>query len=131
MGGVADRIGNKLAIIIAFVLMSAALIWVLAARELWMFYLFAIAFGFAYGGFSTLLSLIPAELFGLGSLGVILGAVHFSVAIGEAVGPTLAGRIFDITDSYQLAFQVCIALSIIAVILALFLRPIIDIKEEG
>ena len=130
MGGVADRIGNKLALVVVFVLMSAALLWLLAAKEPWMFYLFAIAFGFAYGGWATLISLIPAELFGLGSLGVILGAVHFSVATGEALGPTLAGRIFDITGSYQPAFIICAALSMIAIVLALFLRPITEVRAE-
>jgi len=130
MGGVADRIGNKLALVVVFVLMSAALLWLLVAKEPWMFYLFAIAFGFAYGGWATLLSLIPAELFGLGSLGVILGAVHFSVATGEALGPTLAGGIFDITGSYQPAFTICAALSMIAIVLALFLRPITEVRAK-
>ena len=123
MGGVADRIGNRLALIIVFILMSAALLWLLTAKELWMFYLFAVAFGFAYGGWATLISLIPAEFFGLGSIGVILGAVHFSVATGEALGPTLAGGIFDVAGRYQPAFLICAALSIMAIILALFLRP--------
>ena len=123
MGGFADRIGSKLALIAVFILMTAALLWLPTAKGLGMLYLFAIAFGFAYGGWATLISLIPAELFGLGSLGVILGAVHFSVATGEAVGPTLAGRIFDVTGSYQPAFLVCAALSFIAIILALFLKP--------
>jgi len=123
MGGVADRIGNKLALIVVLVLMSAALLWLTTAKDLWMFYLFAIAFGFAYGGWATLLSLIPAELFGLGSLGVILGTVHFSVATGEALGPTLAGSIFDVTSSYQPAFLISAALCTIASVLALFLKP--------
>ena len=128
VGGFADRIGSKLALIAVSILMTAALLWLPTAKELGMFYLFAIAFGFAYGGWATLLSLIPAELFGLGSLGVILGAVHFSVATGEAVGPTLAGVVFDVTGSYQPAFLVSAALSFIAIVLALFLRPITDVR---
>lgn len=123
MGSAGDRIGNKLAITIGFIIMLVALLWLLAAKELWMFYLFAVIFGFGYGGWAALLSPIVAELFGLSSLGVILGAVTFGLAIGEAVGPALAGRIFDITSSYQPAFLVCAALSIVAIILALFLRP--------
>ena len=124
IGSASDRIGNKLAVTTCFILMSVALLWLLVTKELWMFYLFAVVFGFAYGGWAALISLMVAELFGLSSLGVILGAVTFGLTIGEAIGPTLAGRIFDITSSYQLAFLICVGLSIIAIILALFLKPI-------
>jgi len=124
MGSAGDRVGNKLAITVCFILMSAALLWLLVTKELWMFYLFAVVFGFAYGGWAALISLMAAELFGLSSLGVILGAVTFGVATGEAIGPILAGRIFDITSSYQPAFLICAGLSIIAIILAVFLKPI-------
>ena len=124
MGSAGDRIGNKLVITVCFILMSVALLWLLVTKELWMFYLFAVVFGFAYGGWAALISLMVAELFGLSSLGVILGAVTFGLTIGEAIGPTLAGRIFDITSSYQTAFLICVGLSIIAIILALFLKPI-------
>ena len=131
MGSAGDRIGNKLAITICFILMSVALLWLLATKELWMFYLFAVIFGFAYGGWAALMSLIVAELFGLSSLGVILGAVIFSVTIGEAIGPALAGGIFDITSSYQPAFLICTTLSIITIILVLFLRPITNKGGEN
>ncbi len=124
MGSAGDRIGNKLAITVCFILMSATLLWLLVTKELWMFYLFAVVFGFAYGGWAALISLMVAELFGLSSLGVILGAVNFGLTIGEAIGPALAGRIFDITSSYQPAFLICAGLSIIAIILAVFLKPI-------
>jgi len=129
MGNAGDRIGNKIALTSCFSLMLVALLWLLAAEELWKFYLFATIFGFAYGGLVALLSPILAELFGLSSLGAILGVVTFSWSIGEAVGPALAGRLFDVTGSYELAFWACAALCIIAVILVLFLRPFTNARE--
>lgn len=128
MGTTADRIGNRLATTICFCVMSADLLWLLVTNELWMFYPFAAIFGFTYGGLVALMSPLLAELFGLGSLGVVLGVVHFIWTIGEAVGPALAGRIFDTTGSYQLAFLVCAVLGVITIILALFLRPITDVS---
>ncbi len=129
MGSAGDRIGNKAALIICFSLMSIALLWLQLAKEVWMLYLFAAIFGFAYGGKSTLLSPMVAELFGLSSLGVILGVIEFTLAIGGAIGPALAGHIFDITGSYQLAFLVCVAASIVGLILALLFRP--TTREEA
>jgi len=88
-----------------------------------MFYLFAILDGIAHGTFFTLISPLLAELFGLRSLGAALGVVIFVGTIGGAIGPVLAGHLFDITSSYQLAFLICLAFSVTAVILILFLSP--------
>ena len=118
-----DRIGNKSAMIIGFILMAAALLWLMAAKEVWMLYLFGVAFGFASNGLIALMPPMIAELFGLGSLGVLLGIVNAGGAIGEATGPVLTGGIFDITGSYQWAFLICAALSVIGIILSTLLRP--------
>lgn len=125
MGGAGDRIGNRLAAAVCFILMSAALFWLLGAREVWMLYLFAAVFGFAYGGFAALQSPIVAELFGMSSLGMILGSVIFIGTIGDAIGPVLTGGIFDITGSYHQAFLICAIVAIIGFILTFFLRPIV------
>ena len=55
--------------------------------------------------------------------GYFLGATVFSMGIGEAVGPVLAGRIFDVTHNYNPAFLICAILSIGAGIIVLFLEP--------
>jgi len=123
MGNAGDRIGNKPALIIAIVLMIAALLLIRSAKELWMFYLFAVLFGFSWGGGAALHSPITAELFGLRSHGAILGIVVFAGAIGAAAGPAMAGRLFDMAGSYQVAFLILIVVSIIGLILATLLRP--------
>ena len=119
---------DKPAIIIGFIVMIIALSWVVVAKELWMLYLFAIIFGFSYGGLMTLQSPMVADLFGLHAHGVILGAVVFSTTIGGAIGPLLAGYIFDITSSYHLAFLVYVALSVVS--LALIWRLRLTSKEN-
>ncbi len=123
MGGAGDRIGNKLALIVCFILMAVAMFWLLGAKEVGMFYLFAIIFGFAYGGIAALQSPIVAELFGLGSHGAILGSITSITTVGCSIGPVLAGGIFDITGSYNQAFLICATIAVIAIILSLLLRP--------
>jgi len=130
MGSAGDRIGNKSALVVCFVFFSAAFLWLQVARELWMLYLFAVIYGFAHGGFFALASPIVAELFGLSSHGALLGTVFFSGTIGGAIGPVLSGHIFDITGSYQLAFLVCITLSVIGLILTLLLKPTTNKREK-
>ena len=123
MGGIADRIGNKSAFIISFIVMSASFFWLIVAREMWMLYVFGIILGFAYGALSPLMSPMVAELFGLTSHGAIFGVTFLAAEIGEAVGPVLTGSIFDVTSSYQWAFLLCAVLSVVGIILSSLLRP--------
>jgi len=123
MGSAGDRIGNRLALIICFIILVTALFWLRLADELWMLYLFAVIYGVAHGGFLALISPTVAGLFGTSSHGVLLGIVFFSGTIGGAIGPILAGYIFDTASSYQLAFLICAAMSVTGTILASLLRP--------
>jgi MFS family permease len=123
IGRFADRAGTKPSMMITFMLTAVILLWLVMASELWMLYLFAIIYCLAYGGLSILFSPMTAELFGLRSQGVIFGIVSFFGTIGNTTGPFLAGRIFDVTNSYQLAFFVCIVVSLLGLVLAWRVKP--------
>lgn len=123
MGNIADRIGNKAAFIISFGIMSASFFWVMVSQEEWMLYLFGGIFGFAYGALSPLMSPIVAELFGLSSHGAIFGFTFLMGEIGEAIGPVVAGGIFDVTGSYQWAFIFSAVISILGIALSSLVRP--------
>ena len=124
MGAVSDALGKKSTFIIAFSSMASSMVLIQFANEAWIFYLFALLYGVAHGAIFTLISPMTAELFGLGSLGAILGTILFIGTIGGSVSPFLAGYIFDITGSYQLAFLFCLVLSVVAIVLLLFLKPL-------
>jgi MFS family permease len=118
MGSVADRIGNKRSLLINFFLLAISLLWLLRVRDLGMFYLFAVVFGFSWGGLAIFNSLMTAEVFGLKAHGAIMGLVTFVYTTGSAIGPVLAGHIFDITGSYNSAFMVTAALGVAGFIAA-------------
>jgi OFA family oxalate/formate antiporter-like MFS transporter len=124
LGSAADRIGNRRVIVLSFVIIMASLFWIMLASKLWMFYLFAIAFGFSCGGIGAIESPLVAGLFGLSSHGVIYGVIHVGFTVGAAIGPLLTAHIYDLTDSYQVAFLTCAAVGIVGIILAIVLRPI-------
>jgi len=121
MGFISDRVGGRLALSACVILATLALIWLLFAKEIWMFYLFAGVFGFAYGGTVSLLTVVAAELFGLKFLGVIFGSAFVLGSVGGALGPLLAGTIFDITGGYSLALLICVILGTLTIILGLIL----------
>jgi len=119
VGAISDRLGVRWSLALNFILLIVALLWLQMAESLSMLRPFAFAFGFAYGGIMGLQSVLSANLFGLSSLGLILGSVTFIYTIGSAVGPLLSSYIFDITGSYRSAFFICALLDAVALIVVL------------
>ena len=124
MGGVADRIGNRSALMIVLIVSVVAFLLLLVARELWMLYLFAVLYGVGLWAASAITSPLTADLFGLKSHGTILACTVLVSAVGGAIGPVVVGHIFDVTGSYQLGFILCVALSITGLITIMLLRPV-------
>ena len=119
-----DRIGSKRVIIVCFILLMVELLWLQMANDLWMLYLFAVFYGITHGGFFTAISPIVAEFFGISAHGVLFGIVAFSGTIGGAIGPFVAGYIFDITAGYSLAFWLGTLVSTLGLMLIVLLKPI-------
>lgn len=126
-----DRIGSKKAMILCFILLIAGLLWLQMANELWMLYVFAVIYGIAHGGYFTTMSPIVAEFFGLNAHGVLFGIVAFSGTIGGAIGPILAGYIFDVTAGYGLAFWICTLMSASGLLLLLLLKQVDAIRQKN
>jgi MFS family permease len=124
MGAASDRAGIRLAMVISFALMALSLAWLLYAGTAWALYLFAVIFGFAYGGMQTLFSPLVAELFGLRSHGIILGAAAFIGTVGAVIGPIFAGYIFDAMGSYSYAFLICAILAGGGIAVSLFIKAV-------
>jgi len=125
-----DRIGSKRAMIACCILLIIGLLWVQAAEELWMLYLFAVIYGVAHGGHFTAISPIVAEFFGISAHGFLFGIVAFTGTVGGAIGPILAGYIFDVTEGYRMAFWIFTLMSALGLALLLFLKPIDGERQE-
>jgi MFS family permease len=124
MGMVNDRIGGKGSLIVCFVVLLCGLVWLQVARTVWMLFLFAAIYGVAHGSFFTVVSPTIAELFGTLSHGVLFGIILFSGMVGGSVSPIMAGRIFDTTGSYQIAFIMLTGVAAIGLALITLLKPL-------
>lgn len=121
MGFFFDRIGGKGALVLCFIPLIASLIAFLFIAEPGYLYAAVVVYGFAHGGFFTVVSPIVAEYFGLRSHGTLFGFIIFVGTIGGVTGPILAGRIFDSTGSYFLAFSSLAGLAVIGLLLVALL----------
>ena len=106
MGIVSDILGRKLAVAGCTLIVAGAILWLVQAEDLWHLYLFALVFGFFYSGFGTSGAALVSDTFGLGKIGTIFGLLEASFGIGAATGPFIGGIIFDVSQSYSLAFLI-------------------------
>lgn len=122
VGIASDRIGRKLPAIICALLMAGAMVWLMWAQDLWMLYLFVLVFGFASTGLSTAMGALIGDIFGLGKIGAIFGVLEFGFGIGAAIGPVGGGLIFDVTNSYFMAFLIGALVMVVSTLLIALVR---------
>ena len=106
-GSLSDRIARKWVFGAGsvFAILGLALFASLQGpEETWKVVIYAIATGLGFGFRLPLLTVIPADIFRGRSFGKILGSLQVGGALGGFVGPYLAGSLFDILESYAVAF---------------------------
>ncbi|MBN1856460.1 MAG: MFS transporter [Dehalococcoidia bacterium] len=129
MGTAADRIGARRAFLVCFIVLLVGFLWLRSATAMWMLVLYAAADGFARGGSFAVISPMVAELFGTRAHGSLFGIVNFAGTVGGALGPLVAGRTFDLHQSYATVFVLLVVFAAVGILVTLFLKPIV--KPQG
>jgi cyanate permease len=115
------EIPKKLLIWLPSLIFAFLAIWILYASEFSIWFIMAIAGIINILRFNTLLSL-PVEIMPKEHAGVAGGVVVSIGYIGAVIGPSMAGRILDVTGSFQIIFIILAVLSLITMGMA-FLIP--------
>lgn len=109
-GYLGDRLDKRYLFVSLYVMQALGVLVLMTANSMAMVYLFIFLFGVGFGGGIPLGTAIRAEYFGRKAFGKIMG---FSAPVGmisSAVGPIMAGHIYDVTGSYSYAFMAISAL---------------------
>lgn len=112
LGVVAHRVGSRRAIAATMLGMGLADAYWLAATTRPALMAFAIAFGFAQGGFVTLLNTCAGDYFGAAKLAGIIGVLNTCAVLGSLVGPAAAGALFDAFGSYSIPIVASAAINV-------------------
>ena len=123
MGALSDKIGRIRSIYICLGINMVTLVWIIFANNIWMFSLFAVVYGFSYGGSVPQWAALVGDIFGLVAMGTIFGAMVFIITLVGTIGPIFFGHIFDVTGSYNIAFLISVLLMGIALITLSFIKP--------
>ena len=106
VGYLVDRYDKKNVMALFYLVLALAIPLLFVARQPAALWAFALIFGFAMGADYLLIPLVTAECFGLAALGKLLSLIIMADSLGQFFGPVLAGRIFEATHSYDLAWSI-------------------------
>jgi len=116
MGWLADRMPRKLVMLIIYSLVFCAIPVLLVPAETspgpWMV-LFAALFGLGLGGEYLIIPLMAGELFGVRTLGRVMGIVLTADGVAEATAPMLVGYLRDRTGNYGVGFTLLVGTAIV------------------
>lgn len=126
-GALANRIGGQY--IMAFLLalpIGTALILLQPHPTLLTACLATGLLGFSSGGQLEMQVYIVARHFGLKAFGTIFGMIGGVLSLAIGVAPPVLGRIYDVTNSYDLMLMIDIPLSLLAIGLLLMMGDYLD-----
>ena len=125
-GMLSDRIGREPTYSLAFacvaISVGALALAGLYPRTAWP-NLYGVFVGVGYAVTAPLTPAIASDLFGGPRFARIFGMLHFMNSLGGALGPWVAGRIFDATGSYGLALPLAAGMAILAPALLWIVAP--------
>ena len=122
-GALALRFEVRRLAIASFAVQLVALAILLTTKNMAFIYIYAALFGISYGALITALPTFVGGYYGRTHYAQILGLIFPLTTVAEAVGPVLAGAIYDATATYTLAFAIVVAFSSVGLVCAILARP--------
>ena len=116
-GGVSDRVGRVPALAAVLTVQALSFAVFALARDLAVLFPAAAAFGFGYGGTTTVFPALVGDRFGRAHAGAIVGVLFAGAGSVAAVGPFVAAWIYDRSGSYRSAFWLSALVNLVGVAL--------------
>jgi len=128
-GWMADRISPAVVLAIVGILLACgpSLLEVLFVKmgleNVNLLWLYTVPYGLGIAGNAVVLPILVSRCFGVLHFSKIMGLVMSGFAIGVVVGIPGAGKIFDATGSYEIAFLACIVIFVASSVLVMTIKP--------
>jgi MFS family permease len=118
------RLGWHRLLSLAYFGMAASMVCLSVLKDLWTLYVFAFLYGVFHGvRISGQVGVLP-EIFGMRSLGELIGLTAAAGQLISAFSPYVVGALFDATGSYSLAFLLTFVLLVAGGVVAGLLKRI-------
>jgi len=124
-GMFADRHGARFALMLTLFMQGSLILWLVNTQDPVLFFLYAIVWGFGYGGVGTQYGMVSREVFGARLFGPGYAGQNAFAMVGMAVGGFLGGYLYDLSQSYVTAWLVSFTCGLISAFLAM------DLMSQG
>jgi len=116
-GWLSDRMEREIVYVAGIAIMSVSALVLLAlgaAPTALGAYGYAVLLGVGYSATASLIPAMVSDRFSGAHFGAIVGVGLMGSAAGSALGPLIAGRLYDVTGSYTLPFLIAAACGVVA-----------------
>jgi len=122
MGMLADYFPRKYVMILIYLIVGSSIPLLLVPDFPGRMYLFAVLFGIGLGGDYMIIPLMAGDLFGIKTLGRVMGIILVADGIAESLSPMMVGALYnDAFKSYSLGFTVLICIALTGALIVSFL----------
>ncbi len=121
-GGISDLIGRKWALVIVYLIQVAAYSLFALWRVPFGFTLSAILFGLTAWSIPAIMAATCGDMLGPRLAPAALGFITLFFGIGQALGPSIAGALADVSGSFFSAFLLAAGIALLGAVGSSFLR---------
>lgn len=121
MGILADIMKRKYVMLLIYLIVGCSIPLLLMPPFQGREYIFAVIFGIGLGGDYMIIPLMAGDLFGVKTLGRVMGIILVADGIAESLMPMLVGRMFDVSGSYMSGFILLICVALLGAFIISFL----------
>lgn len=122
-GSVSDRLGREGGLAIVFSLQGVSFLVFALAKSVPGAYLSTILFGLTAWSIPAIMAAACGDYLGSRLAPAALGLITLIFGIGQAIGPSLAGYIADVTASFTMAFLIAAIAAFLGMTGSLLLKP--------
>jgi len=123
MGFLADLMPRKNVMILIYLIVGSSIPILLMPDFPGRLYLFAVIFGIGLGGDYMIIPLMAGDMFGVRTLGRVMGIILVADGLAESLSPMMVGALYNnITKSYSFGFTVLICIALAGAVIVAFIR---------
>jgi MFS family permease len=115
----ADRHGVRLTLFFTLFIQGTLVLWLVNTQDPVIFFLYAVVWGFGFGGVNTQYGVVARELYGSRYFGPGFSGQMCFAMVGMAAGGFFGGYLYDLSNSYIASWLVSFGSGLISSLLAM------------
>ncbi|MFZ0283021.1 MAG: MFS transporter [Bacteroidales bacterium] len=122
MGLLSDILPRKYVMILIYLIVGCSIPLLLVPDFAGRLYIFAVIFGIGLGGDYMIIPLMAGDLFGVKTLGRVMGIILVADGLAESLAPMMVGALYsESLKSYTFGFTVLICIAVAGAVIVSFL----------